>query len=251
MMTNAALPFKAAFCFLMLCLAYLGLSPPAVAQSAPTKVMAREVLSVSWQPGYCAARPKSRGCADFAMTSPAAKQFSLLSRFQARKSYCGIDAALQQKARKGKWTDLPEIVLASATKDRLLVAMPAAKLGLDRQQWLRSGSCVAASAEVYYSHSLDLLDQLNASPVRMLFTERAGATITLAEVRAAFDNAFGPDSGERVRLSCRKGADGKPIVIGLTIGLAAGEGALETLIDGASPTKSRCTEGTTGVAQAG
>jgi len=85
----------------------------------------------------------------------------------------------------------------------------------------------------------------------MLFTERAGATITLAEVRAAFDNAFGPDSGERVRLSCRKGADGKPIVIGLTIGLAAGEGALETLIDGASPTKSRCTEGTTGVAQAG
>jgi len=124
MMTNAALPFKAAFCFLMLCLAYLGLSPPAVAQSAPTKVMAREVLSVSWQPGYCAARPKSRGCADFAMTSPAAKQFSLLSRFQARKSYCGIDAALQQKARKGKWTDLPEIVLASATKDRLLLPCP-------------------------------------------------------------------------------------------------------------------------------
>ncbi len=81
--------------------------------------------------------------------------------------------------------------------------------------------------------------------------EKAGGTITLADVRAAFDKAFGPDSGERVRLSCRKGADGKPIVIGLTIGLAAGEGTLDALIDGSSPTKSRCTEGATGAAQAG
>lgn len=251
MKTNAALPFKAVFSFLAVCLACVVASHPAAAQAAEKPAIVREVLSVSWQPGYCAARPKRRGCADFAATSPAAKQFSLLSRFQARKSYCGIDAALQQKARKGKWTDLPAIELASATKDRLLVAMPAAKLGLDRQQWLRSGSCVAASAEAYYSRSLDLLDQLNASPVRTLFMEKAGGTITLADVRTAFDKAFGPDSGERVRLSCRKGADGKPIIIGLTIGLAAGEGTLDTLIDGSSPTKSRCTEGATGVAQAG
>nr|WP_314085035.1 ribonuclease [uncultured Shinella sp.] len=247
MMTNAALSFKAVVSFVALCLACLGLSQPAAAQSAPANG-AREVLSVSWQPGYCAARPKSRGCAGSTMAS---KQFLLVSRFQARKSYCGIDAALQQKARKGKWTDLPEIVLASATKDRLLAAMPAAKLGLDRRQWLRSGSCVAASAEVYYSRSLDLLDALNASPVPALFGGKAGATLTLAEVRAAFDEAFGPGAGERVRLSCRNGADGKPIVIGLTIGLAAGEGTLAALIGGASPTTSRCTEGATGMAQAG
>lgn len=250
MMTNAALPFKAVFSILVLCLACLGLPQSAVAQSTPEKG-GREVLSVSWQPGYCAARPKSRGCADFTATSPAARQFSLLSRFQARKSYCGIDAALQQKARKGKWIDLPEIVLASATKDRLLIAMPAAKLGLDRRQWLRSGSCVATSPETYYRRSLDLLDQLNASPLRALFNGKAGATVTLAEVRATFDKAFGPGAGERVRLSCRKGGDGKPIVIGLTIGLAAGEGTLETLIDGSASTKSRCTEGMTGMAQAG
>ncbi|MCR6499976.1 ribonuclease [Shinella sp. CPCC 101442] len=251
MMTNAALPFKAVFSFVALCLAWFVAPLPAVAQSAPATDVMREVLSVSWQPGYCAARPKSRGCADFAATSAAAKQFSLLSRFQAKKSYCGIDAALKQKARKGKWTDLPGIVLASGTKDRLLVAMPAAKLGLDRQQWLRSGSCVATSAEAYYSRSLDLLDQLNASPLPALFAGKAGAVITLTEVRAAFDKAFGPGAGERVRLGCRKGADGKPIVIGLTIGLATGDGKLETLIDGSSPTKSRCTEGATGIAKAG
>ena len=251
MMTNATLPFKAVLSLFMLCFACLAGSANAFAQAAPVEGAAREVLSVSWQPGYCTARPKSRGCADVSSASPSARQFLLLSRFQVRKSYCGIDAALQQKARKGKWADLPEITLASATKDRLLAAMPAAKLGRDRQQWLRSGSCVATSAEVYYSRSLALLDELNASPIPALLAGKTGGAVTLSEVRAAFDKAFGPGAGERVRLSCRKGADGKPVVIGLTIGLAAGEGGLKTLIGGASPTASRCTEGATGAAQAG
>lgn len=250
MMTKAAPMFKAALSFLALCFCLFAGIDVAIAQSAPADGGAREILSISWQPGYCAARPKSRGCADFSATAPAARQFSLVSRFQARKSYCGIDAALKQKARKGKWTDLPEITLASGTKDRLLIAMPAARLGLDRQQWLRSGSCVAASAETYYGRSLDLLDQLNASPVPALFVGKAGGVITLAEVRAAFDQAFGKGAGERVRLSCRKAGD-KSLVIGLTIGIAAREGKLGALMGGALPTKSRCTEGFTGAGQAG
>ena len=249
MKTKAALPFRVASSFLAACIALLILPVLAAAQSAPADGQ-REVLSVSWQPGYCAARPKSRGCADFSSTSPAAKHFSLHSRFQVRNSYCGIDAALKQQARKGKWTELPEITLASGTRERLMAAMPAARVGLDRQQWLRSGSCVAASAEAYYSRSLDLLDQLNASPIPALFTKKSGGAIALAEVRAAFDAAFGPGAGERVRLSCRKTA-GKPVVIGLTIGLGVGEGKLPALIRGASATKSRCTEGITAATGAG
>lgn len=250
MKTNAALTFKAAISFLVACVGLLDGPGPAAAQSASADGGAREVLSISWQPGYCTARPKSRGCKDFSAASPAARQFSLISRFQARKSYCGIAADLKQQARKGKWTELPDIVLASGTKQRLLVAMPAARLGLDRQQWLRSGSCVAASPEAYYSRSLDLLDQLNASPVRTLFTEKAGAIVKLADVRAAFDKAFGAGAGERVRLSCRKAGD-KTVVIGLTIGIAGDDRTLAALIGGSFPTKSRCNEGMTGMARAG
>ncbi len=248
MKTKAALPFQVAFSLLVACVLLL-VPLAAAAQSAPAGD-GREVLSVSWQPGYCAARPKSRGCADFSSVSPAAKRFSLHSRFQLRNSYCGIEAGLKQRARKGKWTDLPEVTLAAATRERLLAAMPAVRIGLDRQQWLRSGSCLAPSAEAYYSRSLDLLDQLNASPLPSLFSRKAGGTLTLAELRAAFDAAFGPGAGERVRLTCRKTA-GKTVVTGLTIGLAAGEGTLPALLRGASPTKSRCTEGITAAARAG
>ena len=251
MMTNATLPFKALLSLLVLCAACLAGAGFAFAQAAPVEAVVREVFSVGWQPGYCAARPKSRGCADFSAASPSARQFSLVGRFQARRSYCGVDAALKQRARKGKWTDLPDITLASGTRDRLLAAMPAASLGLDRRQWLRSGSCVSPSPEAYYGRSLDLLDELNASPVPALFTGKAGGTVTLAQVRAAFDVAFGPGAGERVRLTCRKAADGKPVVTGLTIGLGTGEGGLKALIGGASPTRSRCTEGAVGLAPAG
>ena len=128
--------------------------------------------------------------------------------------------------------------------------MPAARIGLDRRQWLKSGSCVATSAEAYYSRSLDLLDQLNTSPVRTLFTGKAGASITLADVRAAFDKAFGTGAGERVRLSCRK-TEGGSVVTGLTIGLAGDGPTLAERIAAAVPTKSRCTEGVTGPGQAG
>jgi ribonuclease T2 len=250
MKTNAALTFNIVLFLCVVCFACLVEAGPAAAQSTTAGGSQREILVVSWQPGYCAARPKSRGCADFSATSSAARQLSLLSRFQVRKSYCGIEPDLRQRARKGKWTDLPEIVLASGTKERLLAAMPAARLGLDRQQWLRSGSCVAASPEAYYSRSLDLMDQLNASPVRTLFMQKSGGTLSLTEVRAAFDAAFGSGAGERVRLSCRK-AGGKTLIVGLTIGLAAGEGKLAHLIDGSSPTKSRCTEGDLGLPKAG
>ena len=245
MMTKAAMPFLA------VCLSFLLFVPPAGAQSAETGGRsAREVLAIGWQAGYCAARPKSKGCVSFSADAPAARQFSLVGRWQPRQSYCGIEAGLKQRARKGKWIDLPELALAAGTKERLATAMPAVRVGLDRQQWLRSGSCVAASPEAYYGRSLDMLDQINASPLPALFAERAGGTVTLAEVRAAFDAAFGQGAGERVRLACRKVGENQ-VVTGLTIGLGAGEGTLATLIGASGPTRSRCEAGLTGAVRGG
>jgi len=245
MMSNAALTFFAA------CLSFLLSCLPAAAQAARAEAPAtRSVLSVSWQAGYCAARPKSRGCADFSAAAPAARQFSLHALWQPRRSYCGVEASLKQQARKGKWIDLPELALAEGTKVRLAAAMPAVRAGLDRQQWLRSGSCLAASPEAYYGRSLDLLDEINASPVPALLAGKAGGEVTLAEVRAAFDAAFGKGAGERVRLSCRKAGD-RPIVVGLTVGLGTGEGKLAALAAASKPTRSRCTVGFTGPAEGG
>lgn len=245
MMSNAALTVLAA------CLSLFLHSASAAAQAGKADApAARSVLSVSWQAGYCAVRPKSRGCAGFSAAAPEARQLSLHALWQPRRSYCGVDDALKQQARKGKWTDLPALALADGTKARLAAAMPAVRVGLDRQQWLRSGSCVSASPEAYYGRSLDLLDEINGSPVPALLAGKAGGEVTLSEVRAAFDAAFGTGTGERVRLSCRKAGD-RQLVVGLTVGLGAGEGGLAALAAASKPTRSRCTAGFTGPAGGG
>ena len=103
MKTIVTLPAQVALSLLIACL--LILAPTAAwAQSAAAKGGTREVLSVGWQAGYCAARPKSKGCAGFSPSADAAQRFSLVGRFQPRKSYCGIEAGLAQKAKKGTWT---------------------------------------------------------------------------------------------------------------------------------------------------
>lgn len=248
MTMKAAMPFLAACLFLFLAVPFAGAEeagPPSSDGRAT-----REVLSVSWQAGYCAVRPKSRGCAGFSAGSPEAIRFSLHGLSQVRRSYCGIAADVREQIRKGKWTDLPEVVLAGGTRERLDAAMPAAQAGLDRQQWLRNGGCVAETPEAYYSRSLDMLDALNHSAVRALFAGKAGGAVTLEEVRAVFDGAFGAGTGERVRLACRKAGD-RQVVTGLTIGLGAGPGDLAARIGQAAPTRSRCTGGLTGSGQGG
>jgi ribonuclease T2 len=49
------------------------------------------------------------------------------------------------------------------------------------------------------------MNQLNASPVRVLFADRIGEIVTAAELRAAFDQAFGAGAGERVEIACSGG----------------------------------------------
>lgn len=203
--------------------------------------MTRHVLALTWQPGFCLTRPALAECAAEGRGA-AAGGLTLHGLWQVGKSYCGIDAELKRRDRSGRWSDLPELVLAEGTAKRLSVAMPGTASGLDRHQWLMNGTCHAATADDYYGRSLDLLDAVNGSAVGAFFAAHAGETVTMADVAAAFDSAFGKGAGERIRLRCRP-VDGQAVVTGLTIGLAAAEGDLRTLIQGASVTKSECDAG--------
>ncbi len=103
----------------------------------------------------------------------------------------------------------------------------------------------AGFSDEYFRESLALLDRVNASPVGALFAGRVGRTVTTEEIRAAFDQAFGPGSGERVRVSCRDDG-GRRLVDELTIGLVgqvAAEPDLAALIRAARPTRAGCPGG--------
>ena len=86
---------------------------------------------------------------------------------------------------------------------------------------------------------------LNTSDVAELFAGNIGRKITLAQVRQAFDAAFGPGAGERVTMDCALDGN-RTIITELTIGLTGevtGPDDFGALIAAASPTEGGCRSG--------
>ncbi len=213
------------------------------ASSAPTKT--QYILAVSWQPGFCETRPNRKECAGQTAERFDATHFSLHGLWPMKKSYCGVAADIRARDKKGSWLDLPQLAMAEDTAARLLVAMPGAQSGLDRHQWLRSGTCQGGTAQDYFALQLRYLDELNGSAVRTLFAGRIGQEVTESEIKQAFDTTFGTGAGDRVRMRCQK-AGQRSVITGLTIGLSgdvSGGSGLSSLILAAGETDFKCDRG--------
>ncbi|WP_082555541.1 MULTISPECIES: ribonuclease [unclassified Ensifer] len=203
------------------------------------------VLAVSWQPGFCETRPQRKECANQTAERFDATNLSLHGLWPLRKSYCGVAAEMRTQDRKGDWLDLPKLAMADDTAARLLVAMPGVQSGLDRHQWLRSGTCQTAPVDDYFATQLHMLDELNRSAVGALFRARIGSELDEKAIKQAFDQSFGAGAGDRVRMRCQTVA-GRSVITGLTIGLTgdvSGKSSLAPLIQAAGPTEFKCAKG--------
>ncbi len=138
--------------------------------------------------------------------------------------------------------DLPGPVLADLT-----VAMPGVQSGLHLHEWPKHGACyeddktgpdAGADPEEYFTETMGLLEQLNASPVQALFEENIGEVLSKAQIEAAFDAAYGAGAGDRVLIRCSNASGGR-IITELWIGLKgdiAPSSDLGDLISAAPPT---------------
>ncbi len=99
-------------------------------------------------------------------------------------------------------TRLPEPELSPATRQALAAVMPGVQSGLERHEWIVHGTCFGAPADAYFARAASLAQQVNASPVRDLFAQSIGSSVSADAIRAAFDQAFGPGAGNRVTVSC-------------------------------------------------
>ncbi len=204
------------------------------------------ILAISWQPGFCETRPTRKECAGQTAERHDATHFSLHGLWPVKKSYCGVAADIKARDQKGDWLDLPQPAMAEKTAAQLVVAMPGTQSGLDRHQWLRSGTCHGGTAQDYFAVQLRLLDEINGSAVRTLFAGRLGLDVTESEVKQAFDDSFGKGAGDRVRMRCQK-AGARSVVTGLTIGLSgdiSADAGLSSLILAAGDTDFKCAKGT-------
>jgi ribonuclease T2 len=219
---------------------------PAAQPAATGALSTRNLLAISWQPAFCEGQSRKAECRSQTADRFDAKNFALHGLWpQPRgKEYCGVSAADKATDEESDWAELPAPDITPATRAGLEKVMPGTQSMLHRHEWIRHGTCYGA-AEDYFAHSVRLVEAIAASPVSTLFAGRIGQSVSLAEVRAAFDEGFGEGAGQRIRIACPR--DGSRRLIGeITIGLVGKIGPdadIGDLIRAASPTDGGCTDG--------
>jgi len=205
----------------------------------------RYVFAASWQPGFCETQPDKRECRNQSRKSFEATNFTLHGLWPQQTDYCGVPSSDINADKSGRWSSLPSVDLSPALRARLDEAMPGTRSSLERHEWTKHGTCSGQDQETYYGNALWVLDELNQSAVRQLFASNIGKRVSQDQIRGAFDKAFGPGAGQRVRVSCERDGS-RRLVTELTIGLvgAIKPGAsLAELIAAASPTDGGCDGG--------
>jgi ribonuclease T2 len=201
------------------------------------------VLAASWQPAFCQLHRAKTECRTQTEARFDSAHFALHGLWpQPRDNvYCGVSREQRADAEAGRWSELPPLELTDETRADLDVVMPGTQSDLQRHEWIKHGTCYSETAEEYFVESLQLMNQLNASPVRVLFAARIGERVTADELGAAFDQAFGAGAGDRVEMACGGG-----VITELRIhldGAITGTTRFAELIAAAEPVGAGCTRG--------
>lgn len=181
---------------------------PAQASPGATRASAyrgtQYILAVNWQPAFCETAPRTRECRDQRPNSFEATNFSLHGLWPQPRGneYCDVPNRNRIASEDGRWRDLPPLDLTLAQRRDLDMVMPGSQSGLDRHEWTKHGTCYSGGQREYFGDSLDLMQALNASEVAGLFAANIGKRLTLTQIRASFDAAFGPGAGARVSMDC-------------------------------------------------
>ncbi|MBU1304372.1 MAG: ribonuclease [Alphaproteobacteria bacterium] len=205
------------------------------------------ILAINWQPAFCETSPNKPECRAQRPSSFEATNITLHGLWpQPRDNdYCNVSPAEQRDSEQGYWRDLPQLPLSRSLRTELDQAMPGTLSALERHEWTKHGTCYGTSAERYFTDALDLLLAVNTSAVAELFAGNIGRKITLAQVRAAFDESFGKGAGDRVSMACQEDGN-RQIITELTIGLTGtvtGPDALSAMLAAASPVDGGCRSG--------
>jgi ribonuclease T2 len=222
-------------------------TPLAASAPSPAYRGTQYILAVNWQPAFCETSPYKPECRTQLADSFEATHFTLHGLWPQPRGneYCNVSPRDRQASTLGDWRDLPALDLSPGLRRDLDEAMPGTQSRLERHEWTRHGTCYGTTAEEYYSDALDLLLALNTSAVAELFAGNIGRKITLAQIRQAFDAAFGPGAGARVHMDCEPDGN-RTIITELTISLTGeitGPDDFAALIAAADPADDGCRSG--------
>ncbi|WP_310618806.1 ribonuclease T2 [Flexibacterium corallicola] len=162
------------------------------------------VLAASWQPSFCETRPSKTECKTQNSNRFDASNLVLHGLWPQPRGnvYCGVSDVIRLTDKNGNWKELPKLKLSEELRKDLEKIMPGYASYLHRHEWYKHGTCYGSTAQQYFDHSLDLMEQLNLSAVNTLFSENIGDYIGAEDIRNSFDEAFGQGAGAKVEVDC-------------------------------------------------
>lgn len=189
-------------------------------------------LALTWHPGFCAAQSRPpRECREPSLRDNSEQGFvlhglwpSLPQRFVER----GVDRPqwwqegcfLETPRADGSFCRAhPPFGLPEALSDALDEAMPGRASCLDRYQYAKHAACLNLPEGDYFAMSLVLLEAVNESAFGTFVVLNQGGEVDRNDLIAAFEAAFGEDTGRALRLECR--GRGNRILTEVRIGIDA------------------------------
>ena len=198
----------------------------------------QSLLVVSWHNAFCETHRKKSECRQVNKSDKGHLVLHGLWPQPRNNVYCGVPQKLVAKDKHHQWKALPNIDIEESTLALMDSYMPGYISRLHKHEWIKHGTCYGESADRYYHNALTLAKEVDTSAVGTLLRSHVGKKITLSQVRAAFNHAFGRGSGEKVEMKCQGG-----LVTELWIHVGGKGEKLSKLIASGSNTRSRCQKG--------
>jgi ribonuclease T2 len=204
----------------------------------------QNLLALSWHNAFCETHRYKKECkrtfGSLLRSKPHETQFVLHGLWpQPRNNvYCNVEDRLASLDKNKRWRELPDLRLNDETEDELAKVMPGFSSGLHKHEWIKHGTCYGTDANAYYADAVSLVKQVNDSEVGRLFETNIGKTVSLAQVKDAFNRAFGLGAGNHVQLQCKGG-----MITELWLNLGSGSDDLATLLKKGERAFSRCERG--------
>lgn len=203
-----------------------GPSPELITKCQTPNLAKSYVFAVSWQHGFCQTlsdyNPNQKPeCEISDTTADFAENFVIHGLWPNNPDcsggknipwygYCG---EVKNKPNNNdndnspSFCGYPPIELSDSVRTDLEKHMPSAKYGscLQRHEWHNHGTCQEVwNPDEYYTHSIKLLKQINNSPFATLVRDRVENTISIDEIKLAWQESFGENSDSKLKLKCKE-----------------------------------------------
>ncbi len=165
------------------------------------------LLAMSWQPAFCETHRHKNECESQTDERYDASNFTLHGLWPQPRglAYCGVGNTDKNLDKRKMWDQIKPLGLTEETYNNLMIVMPGVASYLQRHEWIKHGTCYSETPEEYFKESIMLAEELNDSAVRNFVAANIGKTISTADLKAKFDEAFGAGAGSKVKVKCRNG----------------------------------------------